>query len=145
MPADPKTGTNLSARSVGNRRLMQSAGSLDPGSPPKGLRQEAKDAWRYAIENAPEGALAATDASILERWARTWALYRKVARSVEDSDVVDVNDKGVYVVSAQFTAMIKLQQQLTACEAALGFTPVARGRVRAPASDDQEANPFLEE
>ena len=63
--------------------------------PPKGLRQEAKDAWTLAVENCPPGILSVLDLSVLERWCRNYALDRKVAREVEDEGVVsDEYQKG---------------------------------------------------
>ena len=47
--------------------------------PPKCLTKEAREAWRIAVENAPKGLLAVTDFTVLERWARNYALYRKLA------------------------------------------------------------------
>ena len=58
--------------------------------PPKGLRQDAKDAWAMAIECSPYP-LVAIDLSVLERWARNYAMYRRLAREVEDDFAVFPN------------------------------------------------------
>lgn len=104
--------------------------------PPKGLRQEAKDAWTLAVENCPPGILSVLDLSVLERWCRNYALYRKVAREVEDEGVVSVLDDTK--VTGKFNAMIKLQQILLAIEKELGFTPVSRARVHAPEDENND-------
>lgn len=52
-------------------------------TPPVGLTKEARAAWKIAIEYAPKGLLVATDFTVLERWARNYALYRKLAKAVD--------------------------------------------------------------
>lgn len=107
--------------------------------PPTGLRSDAKDAWRMAITCAPKGVLQALDLSVLERWARNYALYRKVAREVEDEGVASQYDDTK--LNAKFTALIRIQQALASCEKELGFTPVSRARVHAP-EETNEVNEF---
>ena len=104
--------------------------------PPTGLRQEAKDAWKLAVENTPPGILSVLDLSVLERWCRNYALYRKIAREVEDEGVVSELDDTK--ITAKFNAMVKLQQILLAIEKELGFTPVSRARVHAPEAENND-------
>ena len=104
--------------------------------PPTGLRQEAKDAWKLAVENTPPGILSVLDLSVLERWCRNYALYRKIAREVEDEGVVSELDDTK--ITAKFNAMVKLQQILWAIEKELGFTPVSRARVHAPEDENND-------
>lgn len=121
-----------------NRRVMQVDGQL-PTAPPVGLTSEARSAWTMAVTCAPAGVLTALDHSVLERWARNYALYRKVARQVEAEGVVGEDGKN----SSAFNALIKLQQQLTACERELGFTPTSRARVGVPEKPESaDGNPF---
>lgn len=121
------------------RKLPVVGKQLAP-EPPTGLRQEAKDVWKLAIENAPPGTLNVLDLSVLERWCRNYALYRKVAREVDDQGVVSILDDSK--LSGKFNAMIKLEQALLAAERELGFTPLARTRVTAPTEDENNDTRF---
>lgn len=107
--------------------------------PPKGLRQDAKDAWAMAIECSPYP-LVAIDLSVLERWARNYAMYRRLAREVEDESIVCELDPTK--LNPKFNAMVKIQQVLANCEKELGFTPVSRARVRAPEKEEDTENVF---
>lgn len=110
--------------------------------PPVALTADARDAWELAVKCAPKGVLVATDATILERWARNYALYRKLAKTVEHDGVECEGATGGRQLSPTFNAMMKVQQVLAACERELGFTPVSRARVSAGAAPEEEANEF---
>ena len=112
--------------------------------PPVGLTKEAREAWNLAVQCAPKGLLLATDMSVLERWARNYALYRRLSRDVEKDGVVIhwQDDAGDHcMTNPAFNAQIKVQQQLVACEKELGFTPSSRARVRVE-PDEEENNEF---
>ena len=94
-----------------------------------------------AVQCAPRGILTALDHSVLERWARNYALYRKLAKAVDQSGAVVDGDPSR--VSGSFNALIKVQQVLAACEKQLGFTPASRTRVNARSDDGEDsANAF---
>lgn len=135
------TGTLQPCRKSGRLAVILSAGKLDPDMPPTGLRQEAKNAWKAAIENAPDGFLSVTDASVLERWCRNWALYRSLARDVEDAGV-EVETENGPKLSPRFLAMCKVESLILQCEKELGFTPCARARVRVPEPEPENKSPF---
>lgn len=99
--------------------------------PPPHLTQDAKNAWVMAIECSPPGHLTALDATVLERWARNYALYRKVSKALEHDGVTIIDEEtGKARTNPLLNASIKIQQILAACEKELGFTPVSRARVR---------------
>lgn len=110
--------------------------------PPIALTQDARDAWELAVKCAPKGVLVATDATVLERWARNYALYRKLAKAVEHDGVECESAAGSRQISPTFNAMMKVQQVLAACERELGFTPASRARVSGSGEPTEEANEF---
>lgn len=110
--------------------------------PPVALTQDARDAWELAVKCAPKGVLTATDATVLERWARNYALYRKLAKTVEHDGVECVGAMGGRQVTPTFTAMMKVQAMLAACERELGFTPASRARVSGTGGDEEDVNDF---
>lgn len=114
--------------------------------PPVNLTGDAREAWKMAIECAPKGHLTALDATVLERWARNYALYRKMSKELEHDGVILMNmDTGESQLHPLFTPLIKIQQILSACEKELGFTPVSRARVRRAGEDEpQEGGDFAD-
>jgi len=118
------------------RRTVVVDGRL--ADPPEGLPEAARAAWRLALETAPDGVLTALDASILERWARTYALYRKAAQQIEQEDLLLPTGK----INPSLTALLRIQATLSTCEKELGFTPASRARVQASDDDVVQENPF---
>ena len=138
-------GTHLSARSVRSSGVAtQVAGARLSPEPPKGFPSDAKEAWEAAVINAPQGSLLATDVSVLERWCRSYALYRRIVKEVEHSDVTVDDGKGGVKMNPLFAAMQSLDAGLLRLEKELGFTPCARARVSAPEAEEEEKNPFID-
>ncbi len=124
------------------RQIDMTAATLT-SEPPVGLNKDARAAWKLAVECAPEGVLTALDAGVLERWARNYALYRKLAKLVDKGGVVFMVDgEPTEKLSPTFNALIKVQQILVKCETELGFTPGSRARVSVRKKDDDQGNEF---
>lgn len=125
-----------------HRQIDMTAATLTI-EPPVGLNKDARAAWQLAVECAPEGVLTALDAGVLERWARNYALYRKLAKLVDKGGVVFMADgEPTEKLSPTFNALIKVQQILAKCETELGFTPGSRARVSVRKKDDDQGNEF---
>lgn len=125
-----------------HRQIDMTAATLT-SEPPVGLNKDARAAWKLAVECAPEGVLTALDAGVLERWARNYALYRKLAKLVDKGGVVFMVDgEPTEKLSPTFNALIKVQQILAKCETELGFTPGSRARVSVRKKDDDQGNEF---
>lgn len=124
-------GTLQPCRSL--KKLAESTAPKLTAAPPTGLTKEARAAWKVAIESAPEGLLTVMDFTVLERWARNYALYRKLAKAVDhDGTVLEVTkDDGTVEVkqNPDMKNLIAVQGVLANCERELGFTPASRARV----------------
>lgn len=120
-----------------NRQQLQVNGNL-PVQPPTELTKDARAAWELAITCAPESLLTALDHSLLERWCRNYALYRKLQADVDRHGWIDIKGKP----RPSFTALIKIQAALAQCEQQLGFTLVSRCKMQAPAKEDSKSNEF---
>lgn len=124
-----------------HRQIDMTAATLTT-EPPVGLNKTPA-AWQLAVECAPEGVLTALDAGVLERWARNYALYRKLAKLVDKGGVVFMADgEPTEKLSPTFNALIKVQQILAKCETELGFTPGSRARVSVRKKEDDSGNEF---
>ena len=115
-------------------------------TPPVGLTKEARAAWKIAIEYAPKGLLVATDFTVLERWARNYALYRKLAKAVDhDGTTITVLKADGSTEPKQHPnvkSLVAVQGVLAACERELGFTPASRARVRPAQAEEEEKDDF---
>lgn len=120
-----------------NRQQLQVNGRL-PSQPPTELTKDARAAWELAIACAPESLLTAIDHSLLERWCRNYALYRKLQKDVDRNGWVDEDGS----TRPAFNALIKLQAALAQCEQQLGFTPVSRCKMKAPTQEESKKNEF---
>ena len=135
-----KQGTSRKCRIS---RTITASGTLDPQLPPTGLTQDAKDAWRMALENSKPGQIGVLDAALLERWCRAWAGYRRLAAEVTHDGYTIETPTGRTVLHPSFVAMQALSGEMLKMEKELGFTPVARARV--PVTPDAgPSNPFIE-
>lgn len=114
--------------------------------PPVGLTKDAREAWEIAVSCAPKGNLTALDFTILERWARNYALYRKLQKDIDHNGAIlfrtDESGEQTCFTNPAFNACIKVQQVMAACERELGFTPVSRARVSVAAKEEQEDDDF---
>lgn len=115
-----------------NRTQLQVNGELPIQAPP-GLTKDARSAWELAVSCAPKSLLTALDHSVLERWCRNYALYRKLQADVDRYGVSEEGEE-----RAVFKALIKVQAVLANCEQQLGFTPVSRSKVRSTTNEKTE-------
>lgn len=76
-------------------------------TPPIGLTKDAREAWKLAISCAPKGVLTALDATVLERWARNYATYRKIAKQLDHEDIALVTEAGVTLNPLFITRLYK--------------------------------------
>ncbi|WP_304474876.1 phage terminase small subunit P27 family [uncultured Parasutterella sp.] len=127
-----------------NRKQFDVEGEL-PAAPPPSLSEEARAAWSMAVRCAPKGLLTALDHGVLERWCRSYALYRKYAKKVEAGDVEQCHpESGMRSLTPTVMMMIQAHKMMLQCEKELGFSPSARNKVKVEVKDDEEANAFLE-
>lgn len=112
------------------------------GDPPAYMAEAAKEAWRYAVDNAPPGLLTALDASLLERWANCADLYRQVRDKLNQAGVGAVIVKtpsGILRRSPLMDVLRDIADEMRGYESDMGFTPASRSRVSIPA--DPAARP----
>lgn len=138
MTSTDARGVHLSERSAANKVIPYVDGHL--AEPPKGLNKEAQAAWNMAIANAPEGWLTTLDFSVLEQWARDYAMYRRL-QSLIDHEGYIVEDEGGKKAHPLFPTLFKAKAALATEEKELGFTPSARARVRV-SKPEVEKNDF---
>lgn len=128
-----------------NRSQLVVNGQL-PDAPPPGLTKDARAAWKMAIQCAPKGILSVLDHGVLERWCRSYSLYRKMAKLVEAGDIEQAHpESGMRSLTPPFLVMTQAHKMMLQCEKELGFTPIARQKVRTETEETEDTdNAFLE-
>lgn len=112
-----------------------------PPQPPPHLTEAEAQAWAELVAAAPRGALAATDAALIESAATALASFRfwlSLTRTVAPIAEGERGDK----VHPAFTELRRARTQLNECLAAASLTPATRGRLlaAAAAADDPLAD-----
>lgn len=103
------------------------------GEPPDYMSDTAKEAWRYAIENAPPGLLSSLDAAVLERWSNCAGLYREALAKINRAGVAGMIIKtpsGILRRSPLMDVIRDLALEMKSYESEMGFTPASRSRVQ---------------
>ena len=117
------------------------------GEPPEYMSDIAKEAWTYAVENAPAGLLSSLDASVLERWANCAGLYREALSKINRSGVAGMIIKtpsGILRRSPLMDVIRDLAQEMKGYESEMGFTPASRSRVQVPQEAVDKNDPWSE-
>lgn len=143
-------GTLKPSRSLSARRqkMLSSNATLVATEPPAGMTKDARDMWNIAVTFTQKGLLTPTDAPILERWCRDYALYRKLQKKVEDSHTeliqhVETSTGGYRdVLNPLVTLVDQIAKRLVTYEKELGFTPASRARVRPSTPEEEEIDEF---
>ena len=115
------------------------------GEPPEYMSDTAKEAWRYAVTNAPIGLLSSLDAAVLERWANCAGLYREALAKINRAGVAGMIVKtpsGILRRSPLMDVIRDLAMEMKGYESEMGFTPASRSRVQVPESATHEHDPW---
>src|SRR5262249_40173491 len=126
-----------------NQREPQPHGDLV--EPPAYMPDGAKDAWRYAIDSAPQHLLRRLDMSVLEAWACAADLYRKAQAGLGQTGlVIQAPNPGVPMQSPYLAIANKQAQIMTKAATEMGFTPASRSRITLPMEAADDLDPWSE-
>ncbi len=120
-------------------------GSL--GEPPEYMSDIAKEAWTYAVENAPPGLLSSLDAFVLERWANCAGLYREALGKINRAGVAGMIIKtpsGILRRSPLMDVIRDLASEMKGYESEMGFTPASRSKVQVRQESADKNDPWAE-
>lgn len=114
--------------------------------PPEWMTDTQKAGWRYAIEHSPQGLLKRLDRSVLAVWVVAEDLHRDAAEKVARyGSVIKTPVSGVPVASPYLAVLNKQAAIMMKAASEMGFSPVARSRVKAERSSaGSGGNPFDE-
>ena len=128
-----------------NSREPRPVGVL--GEPPDYMSDTAKEAWRYAVTNAPAGLLSSLDAAVLERWANCAGLYREALAKINRAGVAGMIVKtpsGILRRSPLMDVIRDLAMEMKGYESEMGFTPASRSRVQMALESQHADDPWAE-
>ena len=113
--------------------------------PPEYMADGAQQAWRYAIESAPEHLLRRLDMSVLEVWSCAADLYRKAQIGIIKTGLlIKAPNTGVPMQSPYLAIANKQAQIMTKAATEMGFTPASRSRITLPADTAGDADPWAD-
>ncbi len=128
-----------------NSNEPRPAGTL--GVPPEYMSDIAKEAWTYAVANAPTGLLSSLDAAVLERWANCAGLYREALSKINRAGVAGMIVKtpsGILRRSPLMDVIRDLALEMKGYESEMGFTPASRSRVQLQQSERHSDDPWAD-
>ena len=113
--------------------------------PPEYMADGPRQAWRYAIERAPEHLLRRRDMSVLEVWSCAADLYRKAQIGIIKTGLlIKAPNTGVPMQSPYLAIANKQAQIMTKAATEMGFTPASRSRITLPADTAGDADPWAD-
>jgi P27 family predicted phage terminase small subunit len=117
------------------------------GEPPEYMSDTAKEAWRYAVVNAPAGLLSSLDAAVLERWANCAGMYREALAKINRAGVAAMLHKtpsGILRRSPLMDVIRDLAMEMKGYESEMGFTPASRSRVQVTQHAQHDDDPWAD-
>lgn len=116
-------------------------------SPPVWLGDYAKEYWKEAVEQCPEGMLRQLDASVLITWCVAMETLRIAQEEFQrDPQMTVVNEVTGAVKQNPLLSIIRCEgATVIRCASEMGFSPSSRAKVSAPAGgkgNGKKTNPF---
>ena len=113
--------------------------------PPEYMADGAKQAWRYAIESAPEHLLRRLDMSVLEVWSCTADMYRAAQIGIIKTGLlIKAPITGVPMQSPYLAIANKQAQIMAKAAVEMGFTPASRSRITLPTEVASDMDPWAD-
>lgn len=106
----------------------------DLTAPPEWFSESQVEAWNYCIANAPEGLLRRLDREVLITFVQAKDLHQRAAIDIQENGITMLSSKGMPMQNPAIGILNKQAAVLLKAAEQMGFSPVARARVRvAPA------------
>lgn len=140
MRGDKKTPTSLKILRVGAKQAekLLKKQTPTPGAlvePPGWFTAEQKQAWKYAIENAPRAVLRRIDKAVLAGFIIAEDTHRRAAEEMATKALVDQGPTHKIARQNPYLQIVNRQYMLMMRGASeLGFTPCSRARIDAGAA-----------
>ena len=109
---------------------------------PSHLDQVAREAWEYAVANAPRHLLTRLDLSVLEVYACASSMYREAQAHILQEGMLVTTPNGMPMQSPYVTIANKQAMLILKACTEMGFTPASRARVSI--EQEQEQDPWQE-
>ena len=112
------------------KRQIPTPGGLD--TPPDWMTPDQKEAWKYAVENAPRDVLKRIDKAVLAGFIVAEDTYRRASIAMQQSQLLVKSPKQELPMQNPYLPIVNRQYLLVIRGASeLGFTPCSRARIDA--------------
>lgn len=113
-------------------------------APPEHLCELAKDAWRFALSQAPEELLTSLDFAVFEQWSVLYAQLVEVQKKLNQEGLFITDpDTGISKPNVLLKIEVVLQDTLRRYMTEMGFTPASRSKISVSKKTETK-NEFLE-
>jgi len=132
-----KTPTNLKVLRLTGKRAEKLLAKQTPtpgalAEAPDWLTDEQKEAWAYAIDNAPRDILRRADKAVLAAFVIAEDTHRRASIAMQKSQLLVKSPKQELPIQNPYMPIVNRQMVLMMRAASeLGFTPCARARIDA--------------
>lgn len=111
-----------------------------PGQPiaPDYFDDEQKYLWRQIEHAMPAGVLTMADTQVLERMTVAWATFRECCRKIANLSMFARGSTGQLAMSPLVKIQALAAREMHQAGEVLGLSPVARARISAPESIDDD-------
>jgi P27 family predicted phage terminase small subunit len=109
---------------------------------PLTLDADARRLWAEVVTSLPDGLLTRADESALETFAREWATYREADSKIQKTGLLVQSPQGP-VRNPLLAVRNQACRNMTIIGGNLGLSPVARARLAAPNTGDDDPMSLL--
>lgn len=144
VPAEARALSGRKRTGSPHANACSPAAASSLGAPPSWMTALQKEIWREGLASAPTGILRKIDASAYQSWVfAAYSLRRAAVQfEAEGGHTVVTTATGNTKANPLLTIIRQESAMMIRCAAELGFTPVARARVRPGSDGDKVENPF---
>lgn len=113
-------------------------------APPEHLSEIAKDAWRFALSQAPEELLTSLDFAVFEQWTVLYAQLVEVQKQLNQEGLFVIDPvTGISSPNVLLKVQVMLQDTLRRYMTEMGFTPASRSKISISKKTENK-NEFLD-
>ena len=98
---------------------------------PTGLTEEEVKIWWDTVNSLPDGLLTGADNSVLERFVRAYARYRRILAQIDFLGEMIKSPRG-WKLNPLVAVLEKTETEMHRTSNLLGLSPVSRARLAAP-------------
>lgn len=127
----------------GKRPLPQDLPGVGKPEPPEHLTEPQRERWNDIVASLPVEFLTRADTQALERMAVAWATFRETSGVINQAGLITRGANGEPVRNPLLLVRQAAANEMSDCAMVLGLSPLARTRLTAPETADDDPMAIL--